>query len=42
MWISMDETTNAIGQYIFANLEVGILSNNETALTVFQAIRSGK
>lgn len=29
MWISMDETTNAVGQYIFANLEVGILSKDQ-------------
>lgn len=36
----MDETTNAIGQYI-ANLIVGKLCediNNETALTVFQEV----
>ena len=28
MWISMDETTNAVG-HIFANLEVGILSKDQ-------------
>ena len=29
MWISMDETTDAIGQYIIAHLEVGILSKDQ-------------